>query len=259
LIFGCFLESDIMAQNLQGKVAIVTGASRGIGRATALALATEGAAVVVNYASSSGAADEVVAQIEGMGGKAIAVKANVGNSDEVDQLIATTMEKYGRIDVLVNNAGITRDTLLLRMKLEDWQAVIDLNLTGVFLCTRAVSKIMLKQKSGRIVNITSVAGQMGNAGQSNYSAAKAGVIGFTKTVARELASRSITVNAVAPGFIATDMTNDLNAEPILQMIPLARYGQPEEVAGMIQFLASSPAAAYITGQVFNVDGGMVMA
>ncbi len=248
-----------LTQNLKGKVAIVTGASRGIGRATAVALATEGASVVVNYASSSSSADEVVAQIESMGGSAIAVKANVGNSNEVDALVAAAMEKYGRIDVVVNNAGITRDTLLLRMKLEDWQAVIDLNLTGVFLCTRAVSKIMLKQKSGRIVNITSVAGQMGNAGQANYSAAKAGVIGFTKTVARELAPRSITVNAVAPGFIATDMTNDLKAEPILQMIPLARYGQPEEVAGMISFLAASPAAAYITGQVFNVDGGMVMA
>lgn len=248
-----------MAQNLQGKVALVTGASRGIGRATALALASEGAAIVVNYASSSSAAAEVVSQIETNGGRAIALKANVANSDEVDQLIAQTMEKFGRIDVLVNNAGITRDTLLLRMKLEDWQAVIDLNLTGVFLCTRAVSKIMLKQKSGRIINITSVAGQMGNAGQSNYSASKAGVIGFTKTVARELAPRAITVNAVAPGFITTDMTDGLKSDPILQMIPLARYGQPEEVAGMIQFLASSPAAAYITGQVFNVDGGMVMA
>ncbi len=248
-----------MAQNLQEKVAIVTGASRGIGRATALALASEGASVVVNYASSSGAADAVVAEIEKLGSQAIAVKANAGNAEEVDQLIAATMEKFGRIDVLVNNAGITRDTLLLRMKPEDWQAVIDVNLTGVFLCTRAVSKIMLKQKSGRIINITSVAGQMGNPGQANYSAAKAGVIGFTRTVARELAPRSITVNAVAPGFIATDMTNDLNAEPILQMIPLARYGQPEEVAGMIQFLAANPAAAYITGQVFNVDGGMVMA
>jgi 3-oxoacyl-[acyl-carrier protein] reductase len=253
------LDINVMAQNLQGKVALVTGASRGIGRATALALASEGAAVVVNYASSSSAAAEVVAEIEAIGGRAIAFKANVANSDEVDQLIAATMEKFGRIDVLVNNAGITRDTLLLRMKLEDWQAVIDLNLTGVFLCTRAVSKIMLKQKSGRIINITSVAGQMGNAGQSNYSASKAGVIGFTKTVARELAPRAITVNAVAPGFIATDMTDGLKADAILQMIPLARYGQPEEVAGMIQFLASSPAAAYITGQVFNVDGGMVMA
>lgn len=248
-----------MPQNLQGKVALVTGASRGIGRATALALASEGAAIVVNYASSSSAAAEVVTQIEENGGRAIAFKANVANSDEVDQLIAATMEKFGRIDVLVNNAGITRDTLLLRMKLEDWQAVIDLNLTGVFLCTRAVSKIMLKQKSGRIINITSVAGQMGNAGQSNYSASKAGVIGFTKTVARELAPRAITVNAVAPGFITTDMTDGLKSDPILKMIPLARYGQPEEVAGMIQFLASSPAAAYITGQVFNVDGGMVMA
>jgi 3-oxoacyl-[acyl-carrier protein] reductase len=248
-----------MAKQLEGKTAIVTGASRGIGKATALDLAREGAKVVVNYASSSGAADAVVAAVKAMGGEAITFKADVSKADEVDQMVEETLKQFGSIDVLVNNAGITRDTLLLRMKPEDWQAVIDLNLTGVFLCTRAVSKIMLKQKSGRIVNITSVAGQMGNAGQANYSAAKAGVIGFTKTVARELASRAITVNAVAPGFIATDMTHDLNVEPILQMIPLARYGQPEEVAGMIQFLAASPAAAYITGQVFNVDGGMVMA
>jgi 3-oxoacyl-[acyl-carrier protein] reductase len=253
-----------MAQNLQkpelqGKVALVTGASRGIGKATALALAAQGAAVVVNYASSSGAADAVVAEITQAGGSAMALAADVSKSDDVDRLIAATIEKFGRLDVLVNNAGITRDTLLLRMKLEDWQAVIDLNLTGVFLCTRAASKIMLKQRSGRIINITSVSGQIGNAGQANYSAAKAGVIGFTRTVARELASRGITVNAVAPGFIATDMTNDLKSEPILAMIPLARYGQPEDVAGMIEFLAASPAASYITGQVFNVDGGMVMA
>ncbi|MCY6492942.1 MULTISPECIES: 3-oxoacyl-[acyl-carrier-protein] reductase [Leptolyngbya] len=244
---------------LQGKVAIVTGASRGIGRATALALAEEGATVVVNYASSSGAADAVVAEIVGNGGSAIALQADVSKADQVDALINSTMEKYGRIDVLVNNAGITRDTLLLRMKPEEWQAVIDLNLTGVFLCTRAVSKIMLKQRSGRIVNITSVAGQMGNPGQANYSAAKAGVIGFTKTVAKELASRGITVNAVAPGFIETDMTHDLKADEILKFIPLNRYGKPEEVAGLIRFLAASPAAAYITGQVMNVDGGMVMA
>jgi 3-oxoacyl-[acyl-carrier protein] reductase len=248
-----------MTQQLEGKVAIVTGASRGIGKATALALAAEGAAVVVNYASSSGSADAVVAAITGGGGQAIALQADVSEEAEVEAMFAAAIEKFGRVDVLVNNAGITRDTLLLRMKLADWQAVIDLNLTGVFLCTRAASKIMLKQKSGRIINITSVAGQMGNPGQANYSAAKAGVIGFTRTVARELASRGITVNAVAPGFIATDMTNDLNAEPILAMIPLSRYGQPEDIAGMIQFLAAAPAAGYITGQVFNVDGGMVMA
>jgi 3-oxoacyl-[acyl-carrier protein] reductase len=246
-------------QKLNGQVAIVTGASRGIGRATALALATEGAKVVVNYARSSGAADEVVAEITGAGGEAIALQADVSQAEEVDNLIKTTKGKFGSIDVLVNNAGITRDTLLLRMKLEEWQAVIDLNLTGVFLCTKAVSKIMLKQRRGRIINIASVAGQMGNPGQGNYSAAKAGVIGFTKTVAKELASRGVTVNAVAPGFIATDMTNDLEAEGILKFIPLARYGKPEEVAGMIRFLASDPAALYITGQVFNVDGGMVMA
>lgn len=246
-------------QHLRGKVAIVTGASRGIGRATAIALATEGAKVVVNYASSQQAADQVVAEISAMGSEAIALPADVSKADQVDQLISATMEQWGQIDVLVNNAGITRDTLLLRMKPEEWQAVIDLNLTGVFLCTRAVSKIMLKQRSGRIINITSVAGQMGNPGQANYSAAKAGVIGFTKTVAKELASRGITVNAVAPGFIATDMTSDLKSEEILKFIPLARYGQPEEVAGMIRFLAADPAAAYITGQVMNVDGGMVMA
>jgi 3-oxoacyl-[acyl-carrier protein] reductase len=248
------------SQRLQGQVAIVTGASRGIGRAAALALAAEGATVVVNYASSSQAAEQVVAEIAAMGSQAMALQADVGQAEQVETLFNTTMEKYGRVDVLVNNAGITRDTLLLRMKLEDWQAVIDLNLTGVFLCTRAASKIMLKQRSGRIVNITSVVGEMGNAGQANYSAAKAGVIGFTKTTAKELASRGITVNAVAPGFIATDMTADLKVgEEILKLIPLGRYGQPEEVAGLIRFLAADAAAAYITGQVINVDGGMVMA
>jgi len=244
---------------LSEQIAIVTGASRGIGRATAIALATTGVKVVVNYAQSSGAAEEVVTEIEKNGGNAIALKADVSKTEEVDSLIEQTLKTFGRIDILVNNAGITRDTLLLRMKLEDWQAVIDLNLTGVFLCTKAASKVMLKQKSGRVINITSVAGLMGNPGQANYSAAKAGVIGFSKTVAKELAVRGITVNAVAPGFIATDMTNDLKADEILKYIPLARYGQPEEVAGMIRFLATDSAAAYITGQVFNVDGGMVMA
>lgn len=246
-------------QRLKDQVAIITGASRGIGKATALALASEGAKVVVNYASSSTAADEVVKTIVDAGGEAIALQADVSQSDQVDNLIKQTLDQFGRIDVLVNNAGITKDTLLMRMKLEDWQAVINLNLTGVFLCTKAVTKTMVKQRSGRIINITSVAGQMGNPGQANYSAAKAGVIGFTKTVAKELASRGITVNAVAPGFIATDMTHALKSDEILKFIPLNRYGQPEEIAGMIRFLAADAAAAYITGQTFNVDGGMVMA
>ncbi len=243
---------------LQDKVAIVTGASRGIGRAIALSLAAEGASVAVNYASSDTAANAVVAEIHGLGSGAIALQADVSQADQVDSFIKAVMEKWGRVDVLVNNAGITRDTLLLRMGLEEWQAVINLNLTGVFLCTKGVSKIMLKQKSGRIINIASVAGQMGNPGQANYSAAKAGVIGFTKTVAKELATRGITVNAVAPGFISTDMTEDLKADEILKFIPLGRYGKPEEIAGMVRFLAADPAAGYITGQTFNVDGGMVM-
>ena len=246
-------------QQLRDKVAVVTGASRGIGRAIALDLATTGAKVAINYARSSDAAEAVVAEIEAMGGHAIAIQADVSQAEQVDALFKTVLEKWQRIDVLINNAGITRDTLLMRMKPEDWRAVIDLNLTGVFLCTRAVSKTMLKQRSGRIINIASVSGLMGNPGQSNYSAAKAGVIGFTKTIAKELASRSITVNAVAPGFIATDMTTDLKSEEILKYIPLARYGQPEEVAGLVRFLAADPASAYITGQVMNVDGGMVMA
>lgn len=246
-------------QQLRDKVAIVTGASRGIGRAIALALADSGASIVVNYASSSTAAEQVVTEITTGGGNAIAFQADVSQGDQVDALLNAALEKWNRVDILVNNAGITRDTLLLRMKPEDWQAVIDLNLTGVFLCTRAVSKVMLKQRAGRIINIASVAGQMGNPGQANYSAAKAGVIGFTKSVAKELAPRGITVNAVAPGFITTDMTSNVNADEILKYIPLGRYGQPEEVAGLVRFLAADAAAAYITGQVFNVDGGMVMA
>jgi 3-oxoacyl-[acyl-carrier protein] reductase len=254
------MTSPENSQRLRDRVAVVTGASRGIGRAVALAIAAEGANVVVNYASSSQAAEAVVAEITAMGSSAIALQADVAHTDQVDALFSAVMEKWGRIDVLVNNAGIARDTLLLRMKLEDWQAVIDLNLTGVFLCTKAASKVMLKQRSGRIINVTSVVGEMGNPGQANYSAAKAGVIGFTKTVAKELSSRGITVNAVAPGFIATDMTADLNVgEEVLKLIPLGRYGQPEEVAGLIRFLAADAAAAYITGQVINIDGGIVMA
>ena len=246
-------------QHLKDKVAIVTGGSRGIGRAAALALAAQGAKLVVNFAHSSDAAEAVVQEIEESGGEAIALQADVSQNEAVENLIKQTLTKYKRIDILVNNAGITQDTLLLRMKPEQWQAVIDLNLTGVFLCTKAVSKTMLKQRSGRIINIASVAGQMGNPGQANYSAAKAGVIGFTKTVAKEMAQRGVTVNAVAPGFIETDMTHDLKSEEIIKFIPLGRYGKPEEVAGTIRFLAADPAAAYITGQVFNVDGGMVMA
>jgi 3-oxoacyl-[acyl-carrier protein] reductase len=245
-------------QRLKDQVAIVTGASRGIGKATAIALATEGAKVVVNYSRSSDAADALVAEITSAGGQAIALQADVSQTDQVDALIEKTLAEWGRIDVLVNNAGITKDGLLMRMKQDAWQAVIDLNLTGVFLCTKAVTKSMMKQRYGRIINITSVAGLMGNPGQANYSAAKAGVIGFTKTVAKELSTRNITVNAVAPGFIATDMTEGLNNDDILKYIPMGRFGQPEDIAGMIRFLAADPAAAYITGQTFNVDGGMVM-
>ena len=248
-----------MAAELTDKVAVITGGSRGIGRATALALAEAGAQVVVNYARSSTAADEVVAAITVAGGSAIAVQADVSDVAQAESLIKAATDQWGRVDVLVNNAGITRDTLLLRMKPEDWQAVINLNLSGVFYCTRAVSKLMLKQRSGRIINVASVAGLMGNPGQANYSAAKAGVIGFTKTVAKEMAPRGITVNAIAPGFIKTDMTEDLpNTEDILKYIPLARYGEAAEVAGLIRFLAADPAAAYITGQVMTIDGGMVM-
>ena len=245
--------------SLAGQTALVTGGGRGIGKAIALALAEAGAEVVVNYSSSAAAAEAVVETITAAGGQAYAVQANVAIEDEVDGLIKTVLERSGRLDVLVNNAGITRDGLLMRMKTADWQSVIDLNLTGVFLCSRAVARPMLKQKSGRIINITSVVGLMGNAGQANYAAAKAGVIGLTRSTAKELASRGITVNAVAPGFIATDMTKDLDADAILKDIPLGQFGTQEQVAGAVRFLAADPAAAYITGQVLQVDGGMVMA
>ena len=244
---------------LDGQTALVTGGGRGIGRAIALALGEAGAEVVVNYSSSAAAADDVVSTITAAGGKAYALQANVSIEEEVDGLIKTVLDRSGRLDVLVNNAGITRDGLLMRMKTSDWQSVIDLNLSGVFLCTRAVARPMLKQKSGRIINITSVVGLMGNAGQANYAAAKAGVIGLTRSTAKELASRGITVNAVAPGFIATDMTKDLDADSILKDIPLGTFGTQEQVAGAVRFLAADSAAAYITGQVLQVDGGMVMA
>ncbi len=243
---------------LNGQTAIITGASRGIGKAIALNLANAGAEIVVNYSSSSDKANEVVSLIKDSGGQAYALQADVSNEDSVNQLVNTVLEKSGQIDILVNNAGITKDGLLMRMKTEDWASVITLNLTGVFLCTKAVSRTMLKRKSGRIINITSVVGLMGNAGQSNYSAAKAGVIGLTKSTAKEFASRGITVNAVAPGFIETDMTKGLDAEKILSAIPLGHFGTPEHIAGTVCFLASDPAASYITGQTFQVDGGMVM-
>jgi 3-oxoacyl-[acyl-carrier protein] reductase len=214
--------------------------------------------VVVNYSSSADAAEEVVQAITSNGGSAYAIKANVAEEDAVDQLIKTVLERSSSLDILINNAGITRDGLLMRMKTEDWQAVVNLNLTGVFLCTRAVARTMLKQKSGRIINITSVVGLMGNAGQANYAAAKAGVVGLTKSTAKEFASRGITVNAVAPGFITTDMTKELDSEPILAAIPLGSFGTPEQVAGAVRFLAADPAASYITGQVLQVDGGMLM-
>jgi 3-oxoacyl-[acyl-carrier protein] reductase len=243
---------------LEGKVALVTGASRGIGRAIAQSLAAAGATTVVNYARSAEAAAAVVDAIEAAGGRAWAHGADVAEEEQVEAMVKAVLEREGRLDVLVNNAGITRDGLLMRMKTADWRSVIDLNLTGVFLCTRAVSRAMLKARSGRIVNITSVVGLMGNPGQANYSAAKAGVIGLTRSTAAEFASRGITVNAVAPGFIATEMTRDLDTEKILAAIPLGRLGEPADVAGVVRFLAADPAAAYVTGQVIAVDGGMVM-
>lgn len=245
---------------LEGKTAVVTGASRGIGRAIALQLAKEGADVVVNYSGNEQKANEVVLEIKQLGRKSIAIQANVSSSEQVDAMIKKTIETFGQIDILVNNAGITRDMLLMRMKEEDFDAVIETNLKGVFLCTKAVTRPMLKKRSGRIINIASVVGLMGNPGQANYVAAKAGVIGLTKTTAKELASRGITVNAVAPGFIETEMTETLKEEfkaELIKQIPLASLGKPEDIAKMVAFLCSDD-ASYVTGQTINVDGGMVM-
>ena len=245
---------------LKGKTAVVTGAARGIWRAIALKLASLGANVVVNYRSSSKEAEDLAKEIEAVGGVSLTVQADVSSFDDAGKLIKEATEKFGSLDILVNNAGITRDALLLRMKESDFDSVINTNLKGAFNCIKHASAVMLKQKSGKIVNISSVIGLIGNAGQLNYAAAKAGVIGITKSAAKELASRGITVNAVAPGYIQTDMTDVLPEkvkEGILQNVPLKRIGNPEDVANLTAFLVSS-SADYITGQVINVDGGMVM-
>ncbi len=246
--------------DLTGKVALVTGASRGIGQAVAVELAKAGADIIVNYIGNEAVAQETVEKVEALGRKAIKIKADVGSADEVQAMVDEAHAAFGHIDVLVNNAGITRDGLLIRMKDSDWDDVLNINLKGVYLVSKAVAKIMVKQRSGRIINMTSVSGVTGNVGQANYAAAKAGVIGFTKTCAKELAARGITVNAVAPGFIETAMTDVLPEkikEGIAATVPLGRMGQPEEIAGVVTFLASD-FASYITGQVLNVDGGMVM-
>jgi len=249
-----------MQIDLMGKVALVTGASRGIGRATAIALAGCGAGVVVNYRGQAAAADAVVGEIEAAGGRAVAVQADIADAGDVDRLVQATTAAFGSLDILVNNAGITRDNLLLRMKDEEWDSVLDTNLRGAYLVTKAVLRPMMRARWGRIITITSVVGLAGNAGQANYAAAKAGLIGLTKSVAREMASRGITANAVAPGFVETDITaglGDTIRQSALTAIPLGRWAQPEEIAWVVAFLASD-AASYITGQTLAVDGGMTM-
>jgi 3-oxoacyl-[acyl-carrier protein] reductase len=246
---------------LNGKTALVTGASRGIGRAIAVALAKAGADVAVNYAGSEAAALETAKLITDLGRKAFVIKANVGQAAEVDQMITSVLEQFdGKLDILVNNAGITRDNLLMRMKEEEFDEVIETNLKGVFNCLKAVTRPMMKQRSGKIINISSVVGVTGNPGQTNYVAAKAGVIGMTKAAAKELAVRGILVNCIAPGFIETDMTDKLNDEQknaIMQQVPLAKLGKPEDIANAVVFLASD-ASSYMTGQTLHVDGGMYM-
>jgi len=245
---------------LNGKVAVVTGGGRGIGRAIVLALGKEGVKVLINYRGKKESALETLEELKKLGGEGEIYQANVSVEEEVEKMFNFVIEKWGKLDILVNNAGITKDNLLIRMKSEEWDQVINTNLRGVFLCTRSALKIMLKQRSGRIINISSVVGLKGNIGQANYASAKAGIIGFTKAVAREVASRGITVNAIAPGFIKTEMTDVLSEEmkkKVLDEIPLGRFGDPEDVANAVKFLVSDE-ASYITGVVLNVDGGLAI-
>ncbi len=238
------------------KLALVTGGSRGIGKACALELAKAGYDVIINYAGNEEAAKQTVTEIEALDVKSEAYKFDIANNEEVNTAIATIIEKYGRIDVLVNNAGITRDGLFMRMSKENWDSVINTNLTGAFNVTQPVIKLMMKQRSGAIVNMASIVGVYGNAGQANYAAAKAGLIGFTKSLSKELASRNIRVNAVAPGFVQTDMTKGLDSEKISEHIPLKRLGEAQDIATAVKFLAVD--AQYVTGQVLQVDGGLTI-
>ncbi|MDG5788227.1 3-oxoacyl-[acyl-carrier-protein] reductase [Evansella sp. AB-P1] len=245
---------------LKGQNALVTGGSRGIGKAICLGLAKQGVNVAVNYSGSQDKAEAVAEECRSFGVKAMAVQCNVADSNAVTDMVKTVIAEFGSLEILVNNAGITRDTLIMRMKEEDFDAVIDTNLKGVFNCSKAVTRQMMKQRYGRVINISSVVGVLGNAGQANYVASKAGVIGLTKSMARELANRNIHVNAIAPGFIETDMTESLSEEmkeEMLKQIPLAKLGSPDQIASVVAFLASD-ASSYMTGQTLHVDGGMVM-